>query len=133
MEPLAKEPVLTAALSGSAGGSPRADRRRHPRQAVAGVTGRLAFSIEAEVLDISLAGVAVATVSPLRVGKDYVIRLQGHEESFALTGTVRRSILRRTRKTAGGEVQPVYESGIAFKGEAAALGRLRSLIERGAG
>ena len=99
----------------------KSERRSHPRRQVAGVGGLLRVKTEAEVLNLSLTGAAVATASRLAMGELYrVVLLQGPRR-LELGATVARSTLRPSRP-GGTPPQPVYEMGLQF---------LEVLAERG--
>lgn len=78
--------------------------------------GTLNFSIGAEVVNLSIAGMAVRIGSPLRVGNSYAFSLGGGGKRMDLEGIVRWCRLRRTRRQEDGDVEPVYEAGISFQG-----------------
>ncbi|MFH1176396.1 MAG: PilZ domain-containing protein [Acidobacteriota bacterium] len=93
------------------------NRRRAQRYTVENVRGSLIFSVDARILNMSLAGMAVETASNLRVGRSYGFRLaHGEAEGLRLTGAVVWCRLRAIRKGAAGERAPVYEAGILFEG-----------------
>ncbi|MEA2692636.1 MAG: hypothetical protein QOJ16_2023 [Acidobacteriota bacterium] len=87
----------------------KTERRNHPRRQVAGVGGFLRVKTEAEVLNLSLTGVAVATASHLAMGETYRVLLRQGARRLELGATVARSTLRASR--AG---QPIYEMGLEF-------------------
>jgi hypothetical protein len=92
------------------------NRRRAPRYTVENVRGSFIFSVDARILNMSLAGMAVETASNLRVGRSYGFRLaHAAAEGLQLTGSVVWCHLREIRKGAGGERAPVYEAGILFE------------------
>jgi hypothetical protein len=91
----------------------RTERRSHPRRQVAGVGGILRVKTEAEVLNLSLTGAAVATASRLAMGELYRIVLRQGTRRLELGATVARSTLRPSRP-GGTPQQPVYEMGFEF-------------------
>ena len=90
------------------------DSRRNPRFDVEDVPGIMSFSVDAKVLNISRSGVAVETSVQLVIGRRYEAKIGVSGRSVSTAGTVRRCVLRKTRRTASGEVEPVYEGGIEF-------------------
>ncbi|HKI86161.1 MAG TPA: PilZ domain-containing protein, partial [Thermoanaerobaculia bacterium] len=92
--------------------------------------GTLNFSIGAEVVNLSIAGMAVRIGSPLRVGNSYAFSIGGGGKRMDLEGVVRWCRLRRTRRQEDGDVEPVYEAGISFEGLLNQKGRaLMAFIE----
>ncbi|MDX1630976.1 MAG: PilZ domain-containing protein [Thermoanaerobaculia bacterium] len=95
----------------------REERRSHHRFPVEGLSGVLALSLEAEVLDLSLAGMAVEVPVPLTVGKRFAVRIGAGEDQLDLIGTVRwseRSDVEGATSREAQEVQPRYRAGFAF-------------------
>ena len=89
------------------------ERRRHQRHEATGLRGSLVHSLDARVLNISLAGIAVETTSQVEVGNKLAVRLARNSDELGMVATVRWCHLAGTDK-AGGEVQPVYQAGLAF-------------------
>src|SRR5882724_3494794 len=88
------------------------DRRSQPRRPVTGVGGLLRVKTEAEVLNLSLTGAAVATASRLAMGETYRLLLRQGPRRLELAATVARSTLRTKRN--GAAPHPVYEMGLEF-------------------
>ncbi len=92
--------------------------RRRPRYPVDNVLGKLHFNTEARVLNVSLTGVALESVLPVRVGRSYTITLKHDDEQVVtLAGKVAWCHLRGTRGgegREGGEASSVYAAGLAF-------------------
>ena len=95
---------------------PPSERRQYPRYEVAGLGGHLVVPIKMEVINLSLGGLALETSSYLQFGRNYSLRLKGESSDLALTGTVAWCALRRTARSAAGEVLPVYRAGLRFDG-----------------
>jgi hypothetical protein len=94
-------------------GTPR--KRRSPRYPVVGVRGTLHFNTEARIVNISLAGVALESSLPVRLGRSYSLTLhRDSEETLRLSGTVAWCQLREVRKNKLGESEPVYAAGLSF-------------------
>jgi len=89
------------------------ERRRHRRYEATGLRGSLVHSLDARVLNISLAGIAVETTSQVGGGHKLAVRLARNGDELGMVATVRWCHLAGTDK-AGGEVQPVYHAGLAF-------------------
>ena len=85
------------------------DRRSHPRRQVDGVGGFLRVRTEAEILNLSLTGAAVATAGRLGMGECYRVLLREGPRRLELQAKVARSTL----KAGSGNV-PVYETGLEF-------------------
>jgi hypothetical protein len=90
----------------------RTERRSQPRRPVTGVGGLLRVKTEAEVLNLSLTGAAVATASRLPMGETYRLHLRQGPRRLELAATVARSTLRAKRT--GTAPRPVYEMGLQF-------------------
>jgi len=88
------------------------ERRSQPRRQVTDVGGLLRMKTEAEVLNLSLTGAAVATTSRLAMGETYRLLICQGPRRLELAATVARSRLRAMR--AGTAPQPVYEMGLEF-------------------
>jgi len=86
------------------------DRRRAPRYPVEGVEGTLKLLTKAEILNISVTGMAARTSTHLRVGQTCDLRLEHGGRNLRLPGTVVRAQLASFGKTG-----PVYEIGFEFQ------------------
>jgi hypothetical protein len=93
----------------------RQDNRRHPRFEVQDVRGTFLCDLEVRLLNLSLAGMAVATSTALTVGKRYSFNLTKGERVIRVTGTVAWCVLRTTRPRPGEDVVPVYHAGVHFE------------------
>ena len=101
----------------------REERRRHQRFSVDRIPGVLAMSLHAEVLDLSLAGMAVQVPVSLAVGKRFAVRIGAGEDQLDLVGTVRwcqridsdrgRSTEEVSREAEGAD-RPRYRAGLIF-------------------
>jgi hypothetical protein len=92
---------------------PSQERRTHPRRTIEGVHVHNGV-ISGDLLNFSARGLAVETSSGLRVGARYTFRLGRAWMSFRVTGIVRWSRLRGTRRGPDGEVAPIFVAGIAI-------------------
>jgi hypothetical protein len=89
------------------------ERRDHLRRTIEGVHVHNGV-VSGELLNFSAGGLAIETTSSLRVGARYTFRLGRPWMSFRVTGAVRWSRLARTRHGPGGEVTPIFVTGIAI-------------------
>jgi hypothetical protein len=91
------------------------DKRRSPRHQVENVQGTLHFNTEARILNMSLAGLALESPLPVRVGRTYAITLRRDDnETVQMPATVVWCHLREIRKNSLGESQPIYAAGLSF-------------------
>jgi len=90
------------------------DKRQHDRHSADDVPGRFSYSVEANVLNISLGGLAVRTHTQLSIGREYRFRLGGVKNAVQLTGSVRWCRMSGTDKQPTGDIVPVYDAGISF-------------------
>ncbi len=88
--------------------------RRHPRFATQNVPGRFAFTVDAQVINISLSGIGVRTSTQLHVGRSYGFRLGQEPNTILVSSSVVWCRLAQTHRRSGGDVAPVYKAGIAF-------------------
>lgn len=88
--------------------------RQHPRYSPIHLYGSLAFSAEAEIINISVAGMAVRTNNALAIGKTYTFKLGAPGKEIQISGPVRWCRLRQTRRNKAGEIAAVFETGIVF-------------------
>jgi hypothetical protein len=89
--------------------------RRSRRFDVEGVTGKVHFSVEVSVLNVSAGGMQVATGSHLTVGRQYSFRLRRNGHAVQIQGRVAWCSLRGTSRRGDGEVAPAYLAGVAFE------------------
>lgn len=76
--------------------------------------GSFVFSLDVRILNLSVAGMAVETSGRLNVGRTYSFKLRERDAEVTIPGRVAWCVLGRTRRSAGGEVAPVYRAGIQF-------------------
>lgn len=72
------------------------------------------FPIGAAVIDVSEAGMGIESNQQLRVGADYVFRVQMGAKSFGLPGKVEWCRFARTKGLKGAECAAVYKAGVSF-------------------
>lgn len=107
--------------------------RRHARYDVQGVHGNFLFSIDVDVRNLSIAGMAVETARALNVGRRYTFNIAAGEDQIRVPGRVMWCVLGQGRREAGGEVCPVFQAGIHFEDVVTDLaGELLHLIEESA-
>lgn len=90
------------------------ERRTHARYEVEGVKGSFLFTTDARVLNLSLDGMSLETNTPLKIGRDYSLRLDEGDQQIPLKGSVVWCTLVKTARDARGDVQPVYRAGVHF-------------------
>lgn len=90
------------------------ERRRSPRFNPEGVEGTLRLTSKAEVLNLSLTGMAIRTSAHLGAGQRCGIRLSDGHRNVRLGTTVVWSKLVALRKRRSSETTPVYEAGLAL-------------------
>ena len=91
------------------------ERRRYLRYQPKGLEGSLVFSIEAEVTNISLSGMAVEARTPFTVGQSYSICLGSEESSLQLTALAKWCQLDHVRQAPHGRQETRYQSGFSFE------------------
>lgn len=79
-----------------------------------GPHGELALALDAVVLDVGLAGVAIESETRLAPERKLVVRLGGAAETIELPGRVVWCFFHGTVPAASGEQRPVYRAGIEF-------------------
>lgn len=90
------------------------EKRRHPRYEVEEVRGRLRATLEGEVINLSVRGMALRTRSWLSPGRTYTLKLEAKNRTISLEGTVARC--RLAAPGTGEEGGTLYEAGIEFEG-----------------
>lgn len=79
-----------------------------------GPHGELALALDAVVLDVGLAGVAIESETRLAPERKLVVRLGAAADSLELPGRVVWCFFHGTVPAASGEQRPVYRAGIEF-------------------
>lgn len=111
----------------SGGDVAASDRRSHERFAVAGVRGSFLLSTDARVLNLSVDGMALQTFNPLKVGREYSLKLNQGVSTIPLAGRVVWCTLVRTEPNEAGDITPVYQAGVHF--ERLLSGRAAELLQ----
>ena len=91
------------------------NQRRHKRYDTQDVHGKLAYNLDARVLNISLTGMAIETSTLLKVGEDYSLKIPRPEGPLKVQADVKWCHLVRTERTDSGDVVSVYQAGIDFR------------------
>jgi hypothetical protein len=91
------------------------ERRVHRRYQVKGVRGTFLFSTDAIVLNMSLDGMSIETGNPLKVGREYSLKLEEQDGEIPMRGIVVWCSLVKTTRSKEGEVRPVYKAGVHFE------------------
>ncbi len=106
------------------------EKRRYPRYDTDGLGGTLVFSVQAEVSNISLSGMAVEASSPFTVGQSYSVRLGTEPNCLHLNASTRWCELAHVSPDRGGSQLTRYRAGFSFddvlSGETA---RIRQFLE----
>lgn len=109
------------------------ERRTNARYQVEGIKGSFLFTTDARVLNLSLDGMSLETNNPLKIGRQYSLRLDEGSHHMPLKGTVVWCTLVKTTRDEQGDVQPVFRAGVHFadimSGKA---NELRSFIHKNA-
>jgi len=94
------------------------ESRRHRRYEVENVDGSFLFNLGVNIVNLSLAGMAVETHHQLKVGKYYPFKIDRDTEKLEIRGTVAWCVLRRTERNDRGDVVPIYNAGVHFEEQA---------------
>lgn len=92
------------------------ERRRHARHVVEGmgIYAKSIFSVEIEVIDISVSGCSIRSAKRLNMAVEYLFKFEHSQGIISIKGKVVWEKLSGFRKTAAGENIPVYTAGIQF-------------------
>ncbi len=93
------------------------ERRRYKRFLVGemGIEAKTVFSTEIEILDISIGGARIKGTKSLKIGSQYMMKLERDDIMLPLKGTVIWENLSGSIKNDEGETIPVYTAGIRFE------------------
>ncbi len=78
------------------------------------IHGRIMFSSDVQILNISVGGVLLKTSRRLNIGTSYLLRIEGAGKAINIMGTVVRSELIESQKDPSGEIVPIYTAGMKF-------------------
>jgi len=84
------------------------------------ITGKVILTRKVNILDMSLAGVAIRSDQKLDLGKEYMINLQDDKgKTISVAGVVVRAELSEMKKRTDEEDASIYRIGLQFKDESA--------------
>lgn len=90
------------------------EHRKHERYQVRGMGGKVLFTTDLSILNISVDGMAIETSQRLFIDQQYTIKLKFNNTNLSLKGKVMWCHLSRSKQTASGDFVPVYRAGIRF-------------------
>lgn len=90
------------------------EKRKYKRYEVDSVHGRMLYSSDINILNISMDGAAIATTQRLALDREYSLKLKFENSILTLRGKVVWSVLSHSKTLKNGEVVPVYRAGIRF-------------------
>jgi Tfp pilus assembly protein PilZ len=93
----------------------RPNTRRFPRYEVQDVEGTFLYNLQADVLNLSVGGMAVEARKRLDVGRSYMFTIRKLQDTIRLPGRVAWCVLCRTERVSDIEVVPIYHAGIHFE------------------
>jgi len=93
----------------------RQNTRRHPRYDVQDVEGTFLYNLQADVINLSTAGMALETLKPLDIGRCYMFAIHKDKDLIRLSGKVVWCVLHRTERISDIEIKPIYHSGVHFE------------------
>ncbi len=91
-----------------------ADRRRHHRARIEGLSGTLHSPGDVQVLDLSVAGVSFEAAEELAPGTRCYLELRHETFTASVEVEVRWASVRRVERTRG-TLKPVFRAGGAFR------------------
>lgn len=93
----------------------RPNTRKFPRYEVQNVEGTFLYNLQADVLNLSVGGMAVEARKRLEVGRPYIFTVRKQNDTIRLPGRVAWCVLCRTERISDIEVVPIYHAGIHFE------------------
>ena len=90
-------------------------RRLHIRYAAGGLEGKLPGNRPVEIVDLSTAGIAIATSERLLLDNNYSIHLRYRDRQVEFPCKVAWCRLSATRKIGSGEIAPWYLAGLTLR------------------
>jgi len=76
--------------------------------------GKMMFESTVDIIDISLGGISLQVDRALKIGVDYLLRIDAYNHAISVDGTVIWSTLGGSLKTVEGGVVPLYSVGMRF-------------------
>jgi hypothetical protein len=105
--------------------------RKFKRYDVDGMHGRIHYSADINILNISMDGAAISTTQRLVLDRVYSIKLKFEDAGITMKGKVVWSLLSHSNTLENGEVVPVYKAGMKFTNVMTDVAtRLNSYIEK---
>jgi len=92
----------------------RQNTRRYPRYEVQNVEGTFLYNLPAEILNMSVGGMALETRRALEIKRIYMFSIHKGNQTVKVPGRVAWCVLRRTEHVSDREVVPIYHAGIQF-------------------
>ncbi|MBN2431488.1 MAG: PilZ domain-containing protein [Acidobacteria bacterium] len=92
----------------------RENTRRYPRYEVQNVEGTFLYNLPAEILNMSVGGMALETRRALEIKRIYMFSIHKGNQTVKIPGRVAWCVLRRTEHVSDTEVVPIYHAGIQF-------------------
>ena len=92
------------------------EKRQHKRYKVNlfSIHGKIPLANSVQILNISVGGVLIKIDRRLGMGSNYLLKLESHEKSLTIQGTVKRCSLSESQKDSKGNVVPYYTAGMEF-------------------
>lgn len=78
------------------------------------INGKMLLANSVDIIDISLGGISLKIDRNLNMGREYMLRIEAKDRFISVKGIVIWSILSGSRKTAAGEIAPLYSIGMRF-------------------
>jgi Tfp pilus assembly protein PilZ len=78
------------------------------------ISGKMMFASTVDIIDISLGGISLHVDRALKMGSEYMLRIETKDRSISVKGAVVWSTLSGSRKTAEGDIVPLYSVGMRF-------------------
>ena len=92
------------------------ENRRHNRFPVdtLKISGKINLANTVDITDISVSGISLRTAKRLNIGGEYTLKIEEKNKNISIKGTVVWSTLHGSRKSASGDMVPLYLAGMEF-------------------
>ena len=92
------------------------NKRRHNRFAIDSmkIKGRIMLSKIVDIIDISLGGISLKTDRRLNIDNEYILKIEEKGLHFSVKASVVWASLHESRKSANGDLVPIYAVGMKF-------------------
>ncbi len=90
------------------------ERRIHSRHNVENVNGSISFRKDTNMLNLSIDGAAIETTKMLKIGREYVFKVDHKGMLLKLRCRIVWCTLTRCVKNEPGDVIPIYRAGFMF-------------------